>query len=104
MLQNQDAHTIALRLGDTAIDGWIAHLIVRLTGHERELRASVFVGKATIGRPEAAVVRATTSVLGPLRRSRGTVRVARVGLPIPVKAVRHVETVDTFDRLALVPV
>jgi hypothetical protein len=96
-LRDQDAHTIALRLGDTAIDGWIALLSDRQTGHERELRASVFVRKATIGRPGAAVVRATTSAFGPLRRLVVAARRARVGFTVPVKAIRHVQTVDIFD-------
>jgi hypothetical protein len=103
-MRDQDAHTIALRLEDTAINAGIAHLIVRQTGHEQELRASIFVGKASIGRLKAAVVGATTSALGPLERSPVTVGVARVGLPIPTKAVRHIQGVDTFDRSALVPI
>jgi hypothetical protein len=104
MLRSQDAHTVALRLGDTAIDGWIALLSDRQTGHERELRASVFVHKATTGRPGAAVVRATTSVFGPLCRLVVAARRARVGLSVPVKAIRHVQAVNTFNRSALVPV
>jgi hypothetical protein len=103
-LRNQSALTIALRLGDTAIDGRIAHLSVRQTGHERDLRASVFVRKATIGRPGAAVVRATTSAFGPLCRLVVAARRARAGLSVPVKAIGHVQTVDTFDRSALVSV